>query len=114
MTTTEAPGTPLPAETVPEVEHGIAETSDVLDALTAMAVAYKKAKEDDIVNWKDLLNKETRDLIPAVKNAIQDANLIPAELTNLSGEEAAELYQKLTVVFMAVTDAFFTKAILRG
>lgn len=86
-------------------EVGIKETSEVLTFIGSAAAAIAKAKVDGVIDWKDLLNAETRAMIPAMLAAANDGNLISAEMKNLSPEEINVLLDKLTVVVSALVIA---------
>lgn len=85
------------------MKYGIEETKEVLALLPVLIAAYKKAAEDGIADWKDLLNEETRAVLPSLYQAYEGSNLVLAELKDLDSEEAGEIYALLSKVVM---DAF--------
>lgn len=77
---------------------GIKETIELLDLVEQSGVAAKAAMADGKIDWRDALNKETRDLLPKLQAAVAGGNLVPLELKDIDGAEAQALYTKLVGV----------------
>lgn len=73
----------------------IKNTLDLIDVIQDILVAYKASMADGKLDWKDLLNPETRELVPSIHEALKDGSLIPAELSDLDSAEVALIYEKL-------------------
>lgn len=87
------------------VEMGIKESMEVLDFVEKCAVALAKSKEDNVIDWKDLLSKESRDLIPSMLEAAKGGNMIAAEIGNLDSDEINQLLDKATKVCASLVQA---------
>lgn len=84
----------------------IKNTKEILQALRDIQTAYKVAKVDG-VNWQDLLNPETRALIPSLREAGKDGKLALKELQDLDAAEALEIYELLSEIVVEAISIFF-------
>lgn len=84
----------------------IKNTKEILKAVRDMQVAYKTAQIDG-VDWKDLLNPETRALIPTLRDAVKDGQLALKELQDLDAAEALEVYELLSEIVVESISLFF-------
>jgi hypothetical protein len=84
----------------------IKETLEVVLFLENMAEAIDKAKADGKVDWQDLLNKETRELVPSLFAAIKDSEQVKAEIQDLTKEETSELVERLVFVAFKLAKNF--------
>lgn len=69
---------------------GIKETKELLKFVVEFVEAIDKSLEDGSIGFADIANLVSAML--ASGPAFTDMNLIPAEMADLSGEEAIELY----------------------
>lgn len=81
-------------------EKGIKEISELIAGLELVAVAAKKIGADGKVNMADIpVAVEVLTKMSALVAAVDGINQLPAEVKDLSGEEAQEL---LTLLLAAV------------
>ena len=79
------------------------ESDEVILALEGLAESITKAKEDDIIDWKDL--RHLAPLLVLAKNAINDAKNIPNEWKGASGEELEATATRLMAASVMLIDA---------
>lgn len=86
---------------------GITNVLEDLDAVKQVGLAYKAAKANGTIDWKDALNKETRDLIPKLQAAAKDGGMVLAELKDMDPAEAEKVYAALVETVAVLADAVF-------
>lgn len=87
--------------------EGTKETMDVVVLLETAAETIKAAKADGKVTLLDL--PKLAPLVPAGLEALRGSELIPAELKDLSKEEAGELMAKTADAVVKLVQALFVQ-----
>ena len=82
---------------------GIKETMELLTLLEVTAEVYSAAKADGSIDYKDLVKLGPE--ITALKNAVQDSNLILAELKDLDKDELSSLCPALIGAVLGLVKA---------
>lgn len=85
-----------------EVSYDIKNTKEVLVLAFSIGGAFKAANADGKIGYEDIGQLMT--VIPSFGSAFEDIAKVPAELKDMSAEEAQELRMMITEKFGALVD----------